>query len=130
MGVLTQLSACSCSSFSRIMLQCTMRVSISVSLLCSQTVYSRIKFYLPALTILNASYLLRTRAKGSRSDYIIQVRLILMAHLRWRNNLREFQNLCWRLSSCLFPSALARLMCWRCSCIILPRLKTFMGSCP
>jgi hypothetical protein len=53
------------------------------------------------LTILNASYLLRTRTNGSRSDYIIQVCLILMAHLRWCNNLREFQKLCWRLSSCL-----------------------------
>jgi hypothetical protein len=29
------------------------------------------------------------RAKGSRSDYIIQVHLILMAYLRWRNNFKE-----------------------------------------
>jgi hypothetical protein len=45
-----------------------------------------IQFYLLALTILNASYLLRTRAKGSRSDYNVQVRFILMTLLCLRNN--------------------------------------------
>jgi hypothetical protein len=41
-----------------------------------------LNFYLLALTTLNAFYLLRTRAKGSRSVYIIQVRLILMASFK------------------------------------------------
>jgi hypothetical protein len=35
----------------------------------------------------------------------------------WRNNIKVFQNLCWRCPA-VFRSTLARLMCWRCSCII------------
>jgi hypothetical protein len=50
----------------------------------------KLKSYLPALTILNAMYLLQMRAYGSRSDYNMQVRLILMAHLRWRINSKVF----------------------------------------
>jgi hypothetical protein len=45
-----------------------------------------IQFYLLALTILNDSYLLRMIAKGSRSDYNVQVRFILMTLLCSRNN--------------------------------------------
>jgi hypothetical protein len=42
---------------------------------------------------------------------------------------RCFQKWCWFVQ--LFSaSTLAHLICWRCSCIILPRLKNFMGSCP
>jgi hypothetical protein len=41
-----------------------------------------LNFYLPALTTLNVVYLLRMRAKGSRSDYNIQVPLLLMASFK------------------------------------------------
>ena len=43
-------------------------------------------FYLPALTILNAYYLLRMRASCSRSAYITQVRFIKLLHLCSCNN--------------------------------------------
>jgi hypothetical protein len=47
----------------------------------------------------------------SRSIYIIHVLLLLMAHLRSRNNFQgNFQNLCWRSSSCLSVFALDRLI--------------------
>jgi hypothetical protein len=49
-----------------------------------------------------------------------------MAHLRWHNNLREFQNLCWRLSSCPIASALARLM-WEMLLHHTPSLEKFHG---
>jgi hypothetical protein len=82
-----------------------------------------IQFYLLALTTINAFYLLRTRADHSRFDYILQGRSFLMTSF---NILRYFQNLCWALFQLSVVSALAHL---RCSCIILPLLKIFMGSC-
>ena len=60
------------------------------------------------LTILNASYLLRMRAKGSRSHYNIQVCLILMAHLRFAQQFQSVFKICVGLSRCpLLPRWLA-----------------------
>jgi hypothetical protein len=52
------------------------------------------------LTILNVVYLLRTRAIRSRSIYNIQVRLILMAHLRFAQQFQSVFKICAGLSSC------------------------------
>jgi hypothetical protein len=49
-----------------------------------------LNFYLPTLIVFNASYLLRMRAKGSRSDYNIQVNFNKLLHLCSRNNFKEF----------------------------------------
>jgi hypothetical protein len=47
------------------------------SLLDSKAIKSRINSYLPALSLLNADYLLRTRAIRSRSPYNVQRHLLL-----------------------------------------------------
>ena len=122
MGVFQTQFLCSssiCSSLGNVLLYLfyplsynnTMRVSIfhfppilKLSNLC-------IKLYLLALTIINAFYLLWTRADHSRSFYIIQVCLHLMNSLMFS---RHFQNLCLALFQLSFISALAHL---RCSCI-------------
>jgi hypothetical protein len=51
------------------------------------------------LTILNAIYLLRTRDIFSRSIYNIQVRLILMAHLRFAQQFQSVFKICAGLSN-------------------------------
>jgi hypothetical protein len=112
----SSLLSFSCSF--RIILQCTMRVSISVFPPTPKLSNLELKSYLPALTILNVVYLLRTRAIRSRSIYNIQVRFILNDSFKIAQQLpRQFQNLCW-LIQLFSASALARLMSRRCSCIM------------
>jgi hypothetical protein len=90
----------------------------------------KLNSYLPALTKLNAIYLLKDESHLLKVQYNIQVRHFLNDSFKICATVpKHFQNLCWLVQ--LFPlDVLARLMSWRCSCIILPGLKNFMGSCP
>ena len=66
-----------------------------------------IKSYLPALNLLNASYLFQTRAYGSRSDTTYKRCSFIKDHLRLAlQSQSTFQNLG------LFLQLIFRLMCW------------------
>jgi hypothetical protein len=60
------------------------------------------KIYLPTLTTLNAFYLLRMRAKGSRSIYNLQVCLMLMTSFNTAQQLQGNFKIRVVLSSCPF----------------------------
>ena len=135
MGVLHKFSACSLfvllNEWFWIILQCT-----------SEGVYIRfpsqtlklsnldLNIYLPALNLINASYLIQTRAYGSRSATIQQALLHKGSFKTCATFPKHFQNLILFIPADLLLDMLARLLSLRCSCIILLDLKTFMGSYP
>jgi hypothetical protein len=82
------------------MLQCTMRVSISVFPPAPKLSSLELKSYLPALTILNVVYLLKDESYLLKVHYNIQVCLVLMAHLRFVQQFQSVFKICAGLSSC------------------------------
>jgi hypothetical protein len=90
----------------------------------------KLNSYLLALTKLNVDYLPKDESYPLKVHYNIQVRFILNDPLKTGTTIPK----CFSKFVLAYPavlhSALARLMSWRCSCIILLGLKTFMGSCP
>jgi hypothetical protein len=106
----TQLSACSCSFFLDNVTMHNEGVYIPFPSCALKLSNLELNFYLPSLTILNVVYLLRTRAKGSRSIYNIQVRPSQMAHLRFAQQFQSVFKICAGWSSYPIVSTLARLV--------------------
>jgi hypothetical protein len=114
MGVLTQLSACSYSSFSQ-------NSTFHHVTIHNEGVYIpfpscvlkqsnlELNFYLLALNTLNAFYLLETRAKGSRSITLYKC-ASLNFHINVCATISRCFKICAGLSGCPLASALARLM--------------------
>jgi hypothetical protein len=90
-----------------------------------------IKFYLPTLITHKVSYLLWTRADHSRSFYNNTCMPSLNDFINISKHFQKIFSVVFQLS---LISALSRywlcLHALRCSCIILPRFKIFMGSLP
>jgi hypothetical protein len=79
------------------------------SLSNSKAIKSRIKFYLLYIKSIKCLIYLRTRAIRSRSITIYKCASLTLHINVWRNNIKVFQNLCWRCPA-VFRSMLARLM--------------------
>ena len=90
-----------------------------------------LNIYLPTLNLINASYLFQTRAYGSRSDTSYKRLSFIKESLKTCATIpKHFRNFAFVFPADLSLDVLARLLSWRCSCIILLGLKIFMGSCP
>jgi hypothetical protein len=101
-----------------------------ISLLVSKAIKSRIKFLSNCINSIKCRLSTKDESYPLKVHYNTQRCLLLNDSFKICTTIpKQFQNLCW-LIQLVSASALARLMCWRCSCIILLGLKTFMGSCP